>query len=242
MNTILIAFLIFVIIMAIYLAVLFYNPSYIIRKSSPLNILNEKSPSSSVQYTIPVTELDNPGSARYYYEMWMFIHSNSPIETENVIFNRGTNFVVTLKSSTLNVYVNYGKTTAKVSTSGILTNTGDSPLTLLTSISNFPFQKWSQLVISVDGLSVDMYLDGKFVNNVKSTNVISVNVEDPITYGNQYTIGSITKFRRPAIGVNPQDVWASYILGSGQNNSVSDYHLNVQLTKNKNIRTDQRLF
>lgn len=236
MNTVLIIFLVLVIMVAISLAIQFYNPNYLIRNSTPLN-----KPSGS-QSTILVTSIDNPGSIRYFYEGWFFINANQPVQTENVLFNRGNNFVVTLTGSTLNLYVNNNATDSTVSSAGILESTGSKPITRLASIHNFPFQKWTQIVINVDGQMIDIYIDGKFVQNVQSATPIVTNAVDPITYGNQYTLGFFTRFRRPVRNINPQGVWSSYMMGSGQNNSISNDHLNLQLTKNKTILLNQRLF
>ena len=225
MNTVLIVFLVFVIILAIYLAVQFYNPSYLIQKSEKLN----------KQSTIKAETIDNPGSNRYFYEGWFFINTNAPVHTANVLYNRGKNFVVTLTGSTLNLYIN---TTNVVDSSGILDTSG---LTPLISVPNFPFQKWCQLVINVDGKVVDLYIDGKFVQNIQSPTQISTNTTDDITYGNQYTVGHVARFRRPAESINPQGVWASYMNGSGQDYSLTSYHLNAQITKNKRVTTDQRI-
>ena len=235
MNTILIIFLVLVIMVAISLAIQFYNPVYLIRKSTPLS-----TPSGS-QSIIPVNSIDNPGSIRYFYEGWFFINANQPVQTENVLFNRGNNFVVTLKGSTLNLYVNNNATDSTISSEGVLDVSSNTP-TRLASIHNFPFQKWTQLVINVDNQMIDIYIDGKFVQNVQSATPIVTNIADPITYGNQHTIGFLTKFRRPVKSINPQGVWSSYMMGSGQNNSISNDHLNVQLTKNNTILINQRLF
>lgn len=232
MNGVLIAFLVLVIIFSIYMVVQYFNPSYVIRKATPLKIANGK------QYNIDVSELDNPGSNRYFYEGWFYIDSNESISTENVLFNRGKNFVVTLKGSTLNLYVNVtGSGVSEIS--GVLDNSSKTPPLL--SLSSFPFQKWCHLVINVDGLSVDLYIDGKFVKNAKSQSAISTNTTDPITYGNQYTVGRVTRFRRMTTSINPQGVWNNYMLGSGENTSISDYHINAQLIKNQNVRVDQRI-
>ena len=241
MNTVLIIFLVVVIIVAIYLVAQVYNPSYLIQKSVNLNILDSKSPNTSVQSTIPLSSIDNPGSVRYFYEGWIFINANAPIYTANVLFNRGNNFVVALTGSTLNVYVNTTVTGSKskvVSSSGVLDTT---ELTPLISVPNFPFQKWCQLVINVDGTMVDLYIDGKFVQNVKSTTPIGTNKSDTISYGNQYTLGKLARFRRPSTVINPQGVWSSYMQGSGQDYSMTSYHLNAQVTKNKQTTLDQRL-
>jgi hypothetical protein len=240
MNTVLIVFLALVIIIAIYLAIQFYNPFYLIKSVTSLNIVDPKT-YNVVQPSIPITLLDNPSSVRYFYEGWFFINENSSVDTNNVLFNRGNNFIVTLKGSTLNLYVNTKRDSPinSVNTAGILDTTD---LTPLASINNFPFQKWAHLVINVDGSTVDIYIDGKFVKNVQSKTRINVNATDSITYGNQYTLGYFTKFRRPDTSINPQGVWSSYMKGSGQSNSVSGNHVNLQFTKNNSVRYDQRLF
>lgn len=242
MNNVLIIFLVVVLLIAIFMAIQFYNPNYLIRNSKSLNVFNDN---ASSRFTIPVSLIDLPGSSRYYYEGWVYIQSNDPVYSEHVIFNRGNNFVMTLMGSTLNIYVkNSNKSTQDISANGVLNPEDNDKLKLhrLLSVSNFPFQKWTQFVINVNGQSVDFYLDGKFVNHVKSPNTIIVNEDDPITYGNQYTNGNIARFKRPAASINPQGVWSDYMLGSGQNYSVSDYHADAQITKNKQVRTEQRLF
>jgi hypothetical protein len=238
MNAVLIVFLVLVIIIAIYLAIQFYNPFYLVKNSKSLNIIDPKT-YNAVQPIIPVESIENPTSVRYFYEGWFYINENSAVNTENVLFNRGNAFVVSLKGSTLNLYVDTTSGGGSgVSSAGILDTSGITPLT---SVNNFPFQKWTQLVLNVDGMMVDIYIDGKFVKNVKSSSV-GINSSDSIKYGNQYTLGHFTRFRRPSVNINPQGVWSSFMNGSGQSNSVSDRHVNLQFTKNSNVKYDQRLF
>ena len=233
MNTVLILFLVAVILIALFMFVRYYNPDFLIREPKPLM--------SSSRAEIPVGNIDMPGAVRYYYESWIYINGNAPIHSANVLFNRGSDLVVVLMGSTLNIYVNVNSAGGSgVNSEGVLDLSGG--LKPIASIPDFPFQKWAQLVIYVDGLSMDIYLDGKFVKNAKNATTINVTVDKPIQYGNKYTDGKITRFRRPAESVNPQKVWNSYMLGSGENTSVSDYHLNAQVTKNKHVRIDQRIF
>lgn len=232
MNTVLILFLVAVIIISIFMVAKYYNPDYLIRKSKSLFM-------KSSRESIPADSLDLPGSSRYYYECWLYINGNSPIYSANVLFNRGNDLVVALIGSTLNIYVNVTGKSAGVNESGVLDLSG---LTPLTSISDFPFQKWTQLVIYVDGLSMDVYLDGKLIKNVKNNTAINAKSDENITYGNKYTDGQITRFRRPAESINPQKVWNSFMMGSGENRSASDYHLTAEITKNKKKRAEQQLF
>jgi hypothetical protein len=234
MNTVLILFLVAVIIISIFMVAKYYNPDYLIRKSKSLFMK-----SSLGRESIPADSLDLPGSSRYYYECWLYINGNSPIYSANVLFNRGNDLVVALIGSTLNIYVNVTGKSTGVNESGVLDLSG---LTPLTSISDFPFQKWTQLVIYVDGLSMDVYLDGKLIKNVKNNTAISSKSDENITYGNKFTDGQITRFRRPAESINPQKVWNSFMMGSGENRSASDYHLTAEITKNKKKRAEQELF
>ena len=236
MNGVLIAFLIFVIVFAIYMVFRMYDPSYLIRDSVSINILNS---GKTEQYSISADYIDNPGSSRYFYEGWFYINANEPIKTANVLFNRGDNFIVALTGSTLNLYTNANLPSGKrVSSVGVLDTSGISPFM---SIPNLPIQKWCQIVINVDGMAVDIYIDGKFVKNSQTTIPISVNTTDSITYGNHYTLGYVAKFRRLDKNINPQGVWNSYMYGSGQNMSANDYHVNAQITKNNKVRIDQRI-
>ena len=241
MNIVLIIFLTLVIILAIYITIQIYNPLYLIKKSSPLNIIDAKT-YNRVQSMISVDDIENPGSVRYFYEGWFYINENPAANTDNILFNRGSGFVVTLNGSTLNIHVNASHASGpKVNNqSGVLDTTNLRPP--LATVKNFPFQKWTQLVINVDGSVIDVYIDGKFVNNAKNELPIQISDTDPISYGNQYTIGNVTRFRRPATNINPQGVWSSFMYGSGQRTSISDRHVNLQLTKNNSVKYDQRLF
>jgi archaellum component FlaG (FlaF/FlaG flagellin family) len=231
MNSVLIVFLVAVILIAILVIAQIYNPSFLIQDSRSLRIDKD-----GVQQNISIENIDNPGSVRYFYEGWFFIDANEPVKSCNILFNRGSNFIASLTGSTLNIYVNVDK--SKVKPNGTVDASG---LTPLLTVQNFPFQKWCHLVINVDGTTVDLYIDGKFVKNTNSQSQINTNNTDPISYGNIYTLGHFTRFRRVASSINPQGVWSSYMNGSGQGYSISNYHVNAQITKNKQTRIDQRL-
>jgi hypothetical protein len=144
--------------------------------------------------------------------------------------------VVALVGSSLNVYI---KPTNEVSDKGVFDLSND--IKPIISIPNFPFQKWAFLVINVDGKTIDLYIDGKFVQTATATAFSGGDKEDELKYGNQYTLGNITRFKRVASSINPQGVWSDYMLGSGQGYSISNYHVNAQITKNKQVTVDQRL-
>ena len=236
MNTILIAFLAIVIIVTILYAVSYATADYLITDATSL-YFGEKT--ADERPTIKSTLLDNPGSSRYYYAGWFFINSNQKIEQENILFNRDNNFVVTLKSSTLNLYVN-GENGA-VNTNGVFVF-DPTKATKLISVPDFPFQRWAQLVINVDGMSVDLYIDGKFVQSATHSKTINSVDTNDISYGNKFIIAKVARFKRPAENINPQGVWNEFIKGSGQGQSWTNYHLNAIVTKKERQTMNKRVF
>jgi hypothetical protein len=230
MNTILIAFLAIVIIVTIVYAVSYATADYLITDATSLNI------GTNSQSSIDSSLLDNPGSSRYYYTGWFFINSNQKIEQENILFNRGSDFVVTLKSSTLNLYVNGGTVD---NTKGVFNPTGAAKLI---SVPDFPFQRWAQLVINVDGMSVDLYIDGKFVQNANHSTTINSRATNEVSHGNKFIIAKVARFKRPAENINPQGVWNEFMKGSGQGQSLTNYHLNAIVTKKQKQTMNKRVF
>jgi len=233
MNTILIAFLAIVIIVTIVYAVSYATADYLITDATSLHF-GEKT--ADERPTIKSTLLDNPGSSRYYYAGWFFINSNQKIEQENILFNRGNDFVVTLKSSTLNLYVNGGTVD---DTKGVIDPTNAAKLI---SVPDFPFQRWAQLVINVDGMSVDLYIDGKFVQSATHSKTINSSADNAISYGNKFIIAKVARFKRPAENINPQGVWNEFMKGSGQGQSMTNYHLNAIVTKKERQTMNKRVF
>lgn len=230
MNTILIAFLAIVIMVTIVYAVSYATADYLITDATSLNI------GTNNQSSIDSSLLDNPGSSRYYYAGWFFINSNQKIEQENILFNRGNDFVVTLKSSTLNLYVNGGTV---YNEKGVFNPSG---ATKLISVPNFPFQRWAQLVINVDGMSVDLYIDGKFVQNANHSTTINSTATHAVSHGNKFIIAKVARFKRPAESINPQGVWNEFVKGSGQGQSMTNYHLNAIVTKKQKQTMNKRVF
>ena len=224
MNTLLIIVLVGIIIIALVATLIYFAADYLIRDAASLNIGKDK------QSVIESIKLEFPGSSRYFYEGWFFIANIQKVYDHNILFNRGSDFVVTLKESMLHVYVNGGKPD---NVSGVFDPNGAS---LLMSVPNFPFQKWAQLVINVDGMSVDLYIDGKFVQNKMHSTIISSTATTPITYGSQFITGKVARFNRLASNINPQTVWNHYMAGSGQSQSLTDYRLNAVVT-NKGKQT-----
>jgi hypothetical protein len=229
MNSITIGILVIIILLCLYYVIAYFGNSYFIDKSTKLNPI----------ISIGNGDIESPNSIRYFYEMWLWIDSNSPPDKINTVFNWGDSFVVGLKGSNLSLYTRGGD--AKYNTTSGQFVCDGSCSQVLSVTDAFPFQKWVHLVINVDNNTLDAYLDGKLVKSVVSPNPIPIG-KGSITVGNTYANGKVTLFRRPPYNITPQEVWNRYMLGNGEGYSVSPYHINVQVLKDDVQKKDVRLF
>ncbi len=157
------------------------------------------------------------------------ISSNIIINPNSVIYTFGTwVYVNNFSTSTLLSYTNPSETLFSLklgpSTPKLTTEIkGASGLNISIITNNFPIQKWVHVLVSVDTLYADCYLDGKLV--------ISKKLDYPITNSPTSTPGisfaqtgdkpdiylaKVTRWDHP---LDPQTVYTEYSAGNGLNNS-----------------------
>ena len=88
-------------------------------------------------------------------------------------------------------------------------------------ISDFPLQKWVNLIVSFNGSAMDVYVDGKLVKScvVNTGSDISKTLsivlgEDPATANNK-DVGFITNVKLKTTSIAPQEAWDIYSQGFG---------------------------
>jgi len=227
MNIFIIGILVIIILFALYYASLYYNLDYIIKKGTPLK--------QDTQLSFASTEIDAPASIRYFYEAWIYIDSNMPVDKFHILFNRSTDFVVSLKGSSLYMHSIGGKIDAGE-------YVPDASSVSFEITKQFPFQKWCHLVLNVDGPRIDAYIDGKLFRSKDMGVALPVSSTAAITVGNKRTEGKITRFRRTGGNISPEGVYTSYMVGSGESMSASDYGVSVGFMKNDTVRREIKLF
>lgn len=120
---------------------------------------------------------------------------------------------------------------------------------------NFTLQRWVYLVISVDNLFVDLYLDGKLVKSVKmvnppyqdNTNVVNTTITaamakslTAVNFG--YLPGTIiANFQRWETPLDPQSVWNYYMQGNGQTNKLFNYNVNLDFVQNNKLTSQWKI-
>lgn len=182
---------------------------------------------NSPQLSYDATRMKQPNSPRYSYEFWVNIQSNNPVDMPHVLLNRGTLFAFGLTGSVLKLY------TAPVSvTNGLVEANADANRTIEIT-TTFPFQKWTQIMMNVDGNRVDFYIDGKLYKTVNNL-TIGTDRTTPVTIGNPNTVGKMNRFSYWPNTVDTQAVWSRYSQGngvSGLSNLFGKYKADMSILK-----------
>ncbi len=104
------------------------------------------------------------------------------------------------------------------------------------TISNVPIQKWVNLLISVYGRTLDVYLDGKLVKTCILPGIAKINAEAPVYVTPQGGFsGWTSKFQYWANALNPQQAWDVYTSGYGSSwlsNIFGRYKVEVTVSEN----------
>jgi len=171
--------------------------------------------------TVSAKNLANPGSANFSYGVWVYVNSWNNQVTKTII-SRG-DFNITLDAS---------KPTLKFQ----LPTAGKDTVTITNS---FPIQKWVYIVVSVDGTTMDAYLDGKLVLSKQLTGPIVSNTTTDLLLGDKNNNPDIylTKVNWWPTAMNPQLAWNYYLQGNGLPSS-SNYNVKLEVLQD-NVQQKQ---
>jgi hypothetical protein len=114
------------------------------------------------------------------------------------------------------------------------TTPGGNTVVHTCSIANVPIQKWVNLVLSVYGRTMDLYIDGKLVRTCLLPGVASVNNNANIyvTPAGGFQ-GWTSKFQYYPNSLNPQEVWNIYTKGySDWSSMFNEYQVQISLVEN----------
>lgn len=114
------------------------------------------------------------------------------------------------------------------------TTPGGNTVVHTCSIANVPIQKWVNLVISVYGRTMDLYIDGKLVRTCLLPGVASVNNNANIyvTPAGGFD-GWTSKLQYFPNSINPQEAWNIYTRGySDWSSMFNAYQIQVSLVEN----------
>ena len=114
------------------------------------------------------------------------------------------------------------------------TTTGGNTVVHTCSVANIPIQKWVNLILSVYGRTMDIYIDGKLVRTCLLPGVASVNSNANIyvTPAGGFD-GWTSKLQYYPNSLNPQQAWNIYSKGYSSGMSMlNSYQVQVSLVEN----------
>ena len=107
-------------------------------------------------------------------------------------------------------------------------------------IENIPIQKWFNVIVSLYGLTMDVYLDGKLVRTCVMPGVPQVNNNSPIKVtGSKGFSGWTTNFKFWSDASNPQQAYNIYKDGFGGSilgNALNKYRIQVNMLKDNKVQ------
>lgn len=114
------------------------------------------------------------------------------------------------------------------------TTTGGNTIVHTCGVTNIPIQKWVNLIVSVYGRSMDIYIDGKLVRTCLLPGVASVNnnADIHVTPAGGFD-GWTSKLQYFPDSLNPQDAWNIYTKGySSWSSMFNSYQIEIALVEN----------
>lgn len=200
--------------------------------------------SASLKTVTPnITPINNPTYTTYAYGLWLNINSWDSTVSKT-IFSRAGNIKLYLDQNTPTLYCD------------LIMSGGTPAVQTMVITDNFPIQKWTHIIVSLDNQFMDVYLDGKLVKSQRfytppqsgNPGIMPATPPDnpvPVTLGNTGagTFGAfdayVAKFTRWTTPMDPQTAWNTYMSGNGGNtlaNMFSSYNVNMNILKN-NVQT-----
>ena len=159
------------------------------------------------QTTLTGSNLPNSFKANSAISIWFYI-KNWVSDTKIIHFKKGsqTLFQVQFKNANEN-------------TIQIFPRSGTSASGEDCEVSEFPLQKWVNLIVSFNGSAMDVYVDGKLVKSCVVNQGSKLNGTDMIILGDETKkdndVGFITNVKLKAAPIAPQEAWDIYSQGFG---------------------------
>ena len=238
------------ILLIIFLLILFYILISYLVKSKQLSTLTN----GETMVKIDPSSLDGSDTtspSNFTYSVWFYINDwNYRYGEPKVIFGRMGNISKPTQGSVDGINgldpcpsVVLGAIENNIMVSlacfpGSSSETSTSSTTVVhnCNISNVPIQKWVNLLISVYGRTLDIYIDGKLVKTCLLPGVANVNQNAPIYLTPQGGFsGWTSNLQYFNHATNPQEAWNIYAKGYGSSwfgNIFGQYKLKVSIIKN----------
>ena len=228
---------------------------YIFVDPHTLTSIQNGQTASTINASSLATNGTNVPSSNFAYSIWFYVNDwNYRYGEKKVVFGRmgglsnsggssieGVNVVdpcpaVVLGAIENNIQISLGCFPGQNEEP---TTTGGRTVVHTCSVTNVPIQRWVNLLLSVYGRTMDIYIDGKLVRTCLLPGVASVN-----NNANVYVTplggfdGWTSKLQYWPNSLNPQEAWNVYTKGYSSSLSLfGSYQVEISLVKNGNTQS-----
>lgn len=194
--------------------------------------LSKKLDLGKQQTDISGKSLDLPTSAKYSYEMWLYIYQFESTGDKYIISRNGG------AGKNIGIKIASGQPKLKLE---YLNGTGKQEIVIT---DNLPLQSWVHLIVSVDSSFVDVYMNGKLVKSFQDSTLQAPPGDTAgIEYGDaKCYLAKLTRYTKPT---DPQTAWTKYMAGNGENpfaKMMASFGLTMTLQKNNQDYSKITLF
>jgi hypothetical protein len=239
-----------IVITIVVVVLIFMFLKYTMTDPYTLQSIQSAQTSSTIDATSLATNGSNTPSSNFAYSVWFYIDDwNYRYGEPKVVFGRmgapsttgggsipGVNGLdpcpaVVLGAVENNVAVSLG---CYPGANDEPTTTGGNTVVHTCSVANIPIQKWVNLVMSVYGRTMDLYIDGKLVRTCLLPGVASVNNNANIyvTPAGGFD-GWTANLQYYPNSLNPQEAWNIYTAGySNWSSMFNAYQVQISLIEN----------
>ena len=234
-----------VIIIIVVLLLLYVVMTYVLKDANTMTSLSSGTTIQNIQATNLAKDPSGLNQSNFAYSIWYFIDDwNYNYNVPKILFARSTPIDSTTPVTIVEIE-NALPCPAVVFTPNVnnlevhlnIEPTGPSGASVFTcGIENVPIQKWTNVIVSVYGRSLDIYLDGKLVKTCPLVNTVLIDPSTNVAITpNGGFSGWTSKFSYYPNALNPQQVWDIYSGGFGASwlsNLFGKYSVKIAFLEN----------
>jgi hypothetical protein len=213
---------IFIIIVIIIVVIVFLLKKYIWTPQLSLSSYQ----AGNILKTISASSIPSGVTYNFTYSIWIYIDDWSyNYGSEKIIFSKGDSPKVSLGSNENDLSVS------------MKIDNGDT--TSMCGLPNVPLQRWTNIIITLNGRSMDLYLNGKLTRTCLLADVPKIDTtSDLLLTPNGGFSGYTTNFKYWSDTINPQQAWNIYKSGPGGNifsNFLGNYKIQLNFLSGNDV-------
>lgn len=209
--------------------------SKVFKNENQLSQLND----GNVEIVLPSNQMASSTSSNYTYSIWFYVQDwNYKYGQSKTLLRRLNNRNKPCPSISLGSFQNDLVVAVETFPNTDVVGRSSSTQTFNCTVKNVPIQSWVNAIVSVNGRTLDIYLDGKLVKTcvMPGVAIIARNAPVVITPNGGFS-GFTSNIEFLARASNPQDAWNIYRKGhGGSSNIFNKYKVKLAILENNKVR------